>query len=375
MYILIMELEYNKFDFVISDIKKQEFEKNCRNLSKEIIKSRQNPQNIDHKKLNKNRRIIIEKLNNIENIINKLEKLQVARYNDNKRIIETFNIVKFTGSALDVFKRWVEKAKKEFTRIIDAAHDFAKDAVSSIEDLTTDIYNKTAGEITKSFDDALNLATGVINNAKDFAVDTYNKASEVALDTIDTVAEGTLDIVNKVYEGLETAWSAVTDTFYKLAGDLTDFVGDLGKMGEHLLKGLKPKTTKRKNVKTDYLKASIENSPHKILLSDDDQELTSADITTDTLITSKASESLSEMGVKLKIEYDQSSADNELDSTIKDINELNIPGVKYNETGWNETKKFNGDLGECKPGVCLESFDNNNLSLKPFNYFNNYSSF
>ena len=81
------------------------------------------------------------------------------------------------------------------------------------------------------------------------------------------------------------------------------------------------------------------------------------------------------MGVKLKVEYDQSSADNELDSTIKDINELNIPGVKYNETGWNETKKFNGDLGECKPGVCLESFDNINLSLKPFNYFNNYSSF
>ena len=65
-----MELEYNKFDFVISDIKKQEFEKNCRNLSKEIIKSRQNPENIDHKKLNKNRRIIIEKLNNIGNIIN-----------------------------------------------------------------------------------------------------------------------------------------------------------------------------------------------------------------------------------------------------------------------------------------------------------------
>ena len=36
MYILIMELEYNKFDFVISDIKKQEFEKTVEIYQKKL---------------------------------------------------------------------------------------------------------------------------------------------------------------------------------------------------------------------------------------------------------------------------------------------------------------------------------------------------
>lgn len=84
---------------------------------------------------------------------------------------------------------------------------------------------------------------------------------------------------------------------------------------------------------------------------------------------------LNELGVSVKVEYDQDKADTNLDSSIQEINELNIPGLKYNEEGWKHNKTYKGDVGECKPGSCLEAFENDDFSLKPFNYFNNFSSF
>ena len=369
-----MENQYVK-SFYINEDKKKEFEKICNKLSKSIIEGRQNPQKLDYNLLNKNRKIILEKLDNIDSMIDKIGELEMAKFNKDNRIIETFNIVKFTGSALNKFKEWVNKAKDEFKKIIDSAHDLAREAVSAIEDATTDLYNKAAGAIQKTFNQALGAAKGLINDAKGIAVDIYDDAVEGVLTAVDTVKDGALDTINTVYEGLEQAWSAVTDTFYNLAGSLTDFVGDIGSMGEKLLKGLNPKTVKRKNEKSNYATANFEDSPQKIPLSDADEELTSADISTNTLISDRAMKDLNELGVSVKVEYDQDKTDTTLDSSIQEINELNIPGLKYNEEAWKHNKTYKGDMGECKPGSCLEGFDNNDLSLKPFNYFNNFSSF
>ena len=50
-------------------------------------------------------------------------------------------------------------------------------------------------------------------------------------------------------------------------------------------------------------------------------------------------------------------------------------GVSYNDAEWNKTKSMDGNIGECTPGTCLESFTDTQNNLKPFNYFNNYSLF
>ncbi len=383
MYIEKMNSENNiqKFNLVISDDKKKNFEITCQNLTKSIIYQRKNPSKINHVKLNKNRKVILEKLDNIQKMVDEMIKLEdrnleVLTTLNNGQLVEHFNLIKFTGSALRMFEKWVNDAKKAFTDIIDAAQDFARDAAATIEDVTTQAYNTAKGAVQKTFNDALKQATGLINDAKDIAVDIYNDASDAVMDTVNTVKDGAISIVNEVYEGLETAWSAVTDTFYMLAGALTDFVGDIGSMGERLLKGLSPSKVKRKNIKDGKTKANMENSPHKIPLDDSDEELTSADISTNTLISKEASANIKEMGITVKeIEYNQKTADDNLDSTIKDINELNIPGIEYNDAEWNKTKSMDGNIGECTPGTCLESFTDTQNNLKPFNYFNNYSLF
>ena len=378
-----MDSNYNKqkFNLVISEDKKNKFELTCNKLTKSITDGRNNPEKLNHNLLNRNRKIILKKLDNIEGMVNEMILLEnnnlnsLTSFND-ERLTEHFNLIKFTGNALNVFQKWVDDAKKAFTNIIDAAQEAALEAASFIENATTEAYNVSKGAVQKTFNDAVKQATGLINDAKDVAVGIYNDASEAVLNTVDTVKDGAISVINDVYSGLESAWTAVTDTFYMLAGSLTDFVGDLGSLGEKLLSGLKPKKVKRNNIKDSKTKASMVNSPHKIQLNDDDEELTSADISTNTLISKEAIFNLNQIGINVKeIEYNQKTADDNLDSTIKDINELNIPGVKYNEIEWTKSKNNDGNIGECKEGTCLESFSDIDNNLKPSNYFNNYSSF
>lgn len=376
-----MDSNYNnqKFNLVISEKEKDNFELICNKLTKSIIDGRENPNKLDHKLLKRNRKIILEKLDNIEGMVNEMilldnNKLKVLASINDEKLVEHFNIIKFTGSSLDIFKRWVDDAKKAFSNIIDSAQELALEAASVIEDATTQAYNAAKGSIQRTFNEALNQATGLINDARDIAVDIYNDTSELAINVVNDAKDIAITVVNDVYAGLETAWSAVTDTFYMLAGALTDFVGDIGGLGEKLLGGLIPKKVKRKNIKDSKTKASMVNSPHKIPLNDYDEELTSADISTNTLISKEAIYNLNKIGVTVKdINFDQKTVNDNIDSSIKDINELNIPGVKYNEKEWNNSKNFDGNLGECKDGACLEKFSDINNNLKPYNYFNNYS--
>ena len=68
--------DLQKFNLVISNDKKKDFEITCRNLTKSIIYHRKNPNKINHVKLNKNRKIIIEKLNNIGKMVDEMIELE-----------------------------------------------------------------------------------------------------------------------------------------------------------------------------------------------------------------------------------------------------------------------------------------------------------
>ena len=342
------------YDLIITNDEKNSFYNQCEKLNNIINENRNSSKKLNYKKLRSNRKIILNKLDNINYMVNEIEKMDNLIITPDGKIVEPFinAVVSFTGSALKEFKRWINKAKEAFDTIIDAAHDLAKDLASTIEDAVKTAYNVTKNAMINGFNTVVDAGKMVVDKAKDTAILAYKATESTVKKAMDAVESTANMVLEKAYEGLSEAWKATTHSFNKFGSDITKFFGDLTKMGTTLIKSLEPKKTKRKHKKYIASKPNMEN---KLTLKDN-EDYVNSDINQKTLFPDPNNE-LSKVGVNIEIkEYNTGKTQNNFEKEMDDLNELNVPGLKYNKELYKESVKYDGKI-ECEKntGVC-ESF-------------------